>query len=246
MNKKTKTAKYQVIYDALYDRLQDGIYPLGVRLPSEKILAEDFKVNRLTLRRALEMLCQDGYLTVRRGSGYAVNAISPAQVNCLHSFTDTVLQQGFNPTTRLLSIQMPCEQPNNFVADLFDEPVCSIHRLRLIDDVPWLLTETYVPMSLVSGISHLDFPETGRNQSILNTLHKRFSLSWVKACEMISTQIADTHTAQLLNVSDNTPLIVQRCVAYDDNETPVFCDYALRAKPISYDLIGTERILREV
>ena len=243
MKHHTKTAKYQVIYDALYNRLQEGIYPVGVRLPSEKILAEDFKVNRLTLRHALKMLCQDGYLTVRQGSGYAVKAISP--INCLNSFTDTVLQQGFIPKTRLLSIQIPCEHPNTFIRELFKQPVCSIRRLRLIDDIPWLLTKTYVPMSFVSDISYLDFPETGIEQSILNILHKRFSLSWVKACETITPQIADRETAQLLDVSENTPLILQRCVAYDENEMPVFCDYALRAKPINYDLIGTERILRE-
>ena len=235
--------KYQVIYDALYNRLQQGQYPVGIRLPPESALVQEFNVNRLTLRRALDMLCQNGYLSVRQGSGYIVNTISPPQINCLHSFTDIVLKQGHTPGAKLLDVQVPYTGDSTTYENIFDTPVCLIRRLRTIDEMPWFLAETYVPMALVQGVTYADFSETGREQSILNILRNRFSLSWVKACETIQPQIANCQVAEWLDIAPNTSLLAQRCVAYDENNQPVFCDDTLRAKPITYDLVGTERIL---
>jgi DNA-binding FadR family transcriptional regulator len=49
-----------------------GEMPAGHRLPSERQLAEDFGVNRLTLRAALAQLLAVGLVTVKQGSGYTV------------------------------------------------------------------------------------------------------------------------------------------------------------------------------
>lgn len=240
-NKKTK---YQHIYDALYDRLQAGHYPLGTRLPSEELLAESFQVNRLTLRRALDMLCTDGYLSVRQGSGYVVNAISPSEVNCLHSFTENVLKRGHTPSAKLVDFVLPYPSKGSLAQDVFDEDLCLIKRLRLIDNVPWILSDVYVPLPLVPDVNPSDFAPTGREQSILSILRNQFSLSWVRACEMIGIHVADTTIGALLNVEEGTPLLFQRCIAFDKNDNPVFCDYTLRENPINYDLIGTERMLQ--
>jgi len=57
---------------ALKEAILDGRAPPGSRLPPERTLAEQFGVNRVTVRGALERLRASGLVTVRQGAGYAV------------------------------------------------------------------------------------------------------------------------------------------------------------------------------
>lgn len=61
---------------ACADRLRDGIlsgaFAVGARLPPERKLAEDFAVNRVTVRAALTTLVSEGLLAIRQGSGAQV------------------------------------------------------------------------------------------------------------------------------------------------------------------------------
>ena len=74
----SKTAKYQHASNVLIERLKNGRYPVGGRMPTEDELARQFDVSRVTIRRALDILVQDGFLERKQGSGYRVMTISPA------------------------------------------------------------------------------------------------------------------------------------------------------------------------
>ncbi len=69
------TAKYKKIHAELYRRLTDGRYVLGQRFPAEQELANEFSVNRNTLRRALELLADAGFVTRTAGRGTVVVSI---------------------------------------------------------------------------------------------------------------------------------------------------------------------------
>lgn len=51
----------------LVSQIQGGLYPPGERLPPERELAEELGIARPTLRRALHVLREDGYISTRRG-----------------------------------------------------------------------------------------------------------------------------------------------------------------------------------
>ena len=98
------TPKYERAYREILDRLKAGRYPVGGRIPTESELASHFDISRVTIRRALDMLVQDGYIERKQGSGYRVLTLSPASDTCLTSFTDAMLRQGLDPTSRFLSL----------------------------------------------------------------------------------------------------------------------------------------------
>jgi GntR family phosphonate transport system transcriptional regulator len=60
---------WQRIAAELAEAIGNGIYPPGQRLPSEHALAEQFGVNRHTVRRSLAKLCSDGLVRITQGSG---------------------------------------------------------------------------------------------------------------------------------------------------------------------------------
>jgi DNA-binding FadR family transcriptional regulator len=56
----------------LLRRIIDGVYPAGSKLPTERVLAEEFGVARTVVREALKRIEAYGMLTIRQGSGALV------------------------------------------------------------------------------------------------------------------------------------------------------------------------------
>ena len=237
----THVPKYKSIHDELLRRLKDGHYSVGSRLPTEDSLAQTFDVSRVTVRKALELLVQAGYVISRQGSGYHVSTLSPPSTTCLISFTDAVLNQGHIPGARLVGLTRFETGAAGAPPDEFGEPVMRIQRVRTVDGEPRMLVNTWVPARLVPGISKKDFPQSGSGQSILRILGGRFGLSWSSACETIRSCGASDEVARLLNLPARTPILSQVCLAMDDQGALVFYDEVFRDSPITFQLTGGRR-----
>ena len=242
----TTTAKYKHASNVLVERLKDGRYPVGGRMPTEDELAQQFEVSRVTIRRALDILVQDGFLERRQGSGYKVLTLSPASDTCLTSFTDATLQAGLEPESQFLSLEL--FTPDSAVVaelpkGLQSAPVTRVTRLRTVNKEPRMLVHTYVPASLMRDACPADFPETGPGQSILRILNTRFKLEWSAACEEISPIAANKKTAGLLQVETNHPLLLQSCSEFDEQGNVVFHENVFRTGSVSFNLTPQTRQL---
>jgi len=216
-------------------------------MPTENELSKHFKVSRVTIRKALDILVQDGYVQRKQGSGYTVITLSPASDTCLSSFTDAMLRAGRDPVSRFLSLEYlkpGALQINCLPEDLHNKPITRITRLRLVDDVPQMLVMTYVPSKLLPDASAADFPENGPGQSILRILSARFALEWSAACEDISPVSASDSVATLLKVTIGHPLLLQSCSAFDDTGTMVFYEDVYRSSSVSFNLTRQTRTPR--
>ncbi|MCM2535031.1 GntR family transcriptional regulator [Neobacillus pocheonensis] len=77
------TALYEQVYRSLKNEILDGIYKPGDRIPSEKELTDSFKISRITSKKALEKLVEEGIVYRQQGKGtfvsqyIEVNKISP-------------------------------------------------------------------------------------------------------------------------------------------------------------------------
>ena len=248
----SKTAKYQHASNVLIERLKNGRYPVGGRMPTEDELARQFEVSRVTIRRALDILVQDGFLERKQGSGYRVMTISPASDTCLTSFTDATLQAGLEPESRFLSLELFKANANpgdelrdelygELPAGLRNLPVTRVTRLRMVNEVPKMLVYTYTPSPMMRDACAEDFPETGPGQSMLRILGARFKLRWSSASEQISPIAADKKTANLLQVKTHQPLLLQSCSAFDESGEVVFHENVYRSGPVSFDLTQQTR-----
>lgn len=236
--------KYEAAYRTILDRLKAGRYPVGARMPTEGELSSQFGVSRVTIRRALDMLVQDGYVESRQGSGYRVVTLSPASDTCLTSFTDQMLRAGREPTTELLSIDSfapDAPELAHLSPALRRGPVTRIRRLRKVDGEPRMLVMTYAPAPLLAGARPADFPETGPAQSILRILAERFGLEWSAACEDISPVLADTMLAGTFAISEGAPLLRQACSAFADDGSTVFHEDVYRTGAVSFTLTRQSR-----
>ena len=69
---KTKKLKHVKIYNELYELIQNGTYPPGSQLPPETTLSTTMNVSRMTLRKALTLLREDGLIKDVQGVGHFV------------------------------------------------------------------------------------------------------------------------------------------------------------------------------
>ncbi|MFI3227605.1 MAG: GntR family transcriptional regulator [Clostridia bacterium] len=69
INETPKTLKHVQVYDTLYELIINGNFPVGYKLPTEPELATKMGVSRVTLRRALALLQEDGLVSNIRGKG---------------------------------------------------------------------------------------------------------------------------------------------------------------------------------
>jgi DNA-binding GntR family transcriptional regulator len=67
------TPRYVQLAETLRQRILDGTYPLGLRMPTEVDLIEETGYARDTVRAAVRVLRESGWVTVRHGLGTFVN-----------------------------------------------------------------------------------------------------------------------------------------------------------------------------
>jgi DNA-binding GntR family transcriptional regulator len=71
--------KYIRVARLILGRIKGGTYPVGARLPAEIALAAEMEVSRETVRRALGLLREGGWIAVRQGFGSVVRREAEAE-----------------------------------------------------------------------------------------------------------------------------------------------------------------------
>lgn len=61
--------KYEMIANKIRQRIQDGVYLADSLIPDQVSLAKEFKVSRMTVKKAMDVLAFEGLIFRKRGSG---------------------------------------------------------------------------------------------------------------------------------------------------------------------------------
>ena len=136
---------YQQVIDIIKNEINSGAYKAGARIPNEFELAESYKVGRVTVRRAIEELVQQGYLTKRQGKGTFVNAPKLKrkirQKGDVQSFSEGCAANDMVAGARLVSRTVVAATRED-AAFFGVEPGCElivVERVRTADGVPVML-----------------------------------------------------------------------------------------------------------
>lgn len=102
----TDTPRYAKIFNVLSRRLESGKYRVGMRLPTESELCEEFKASRFTVRESLRRLVEQGMVQRRQGAGSVVVAVKP-QARYIHTLSslDDLFQFALDTHYELVSLK---------------------------------------------------------------------------------------------------------------------------------------------
>ena len=150
-------ARYAALAAALRQRVVRGEWPPGTALPAEQALAAEHGVALGTLRRALELLVEQGLIERIHGKGTFVRSgIAGASMLRFFRFGDGVAGQ--LPASRILGrtvLATPVEAARA-LGLAPGESALRLQRLRLIDGEPCLLEHIWLPLDLFGALAPQD------------------------------------------------------------------------------------------
>ena len=134
-------------YSHILDDFSASFWRPNEALPSERMLSDTLAISRVTARKAIDMLCQRGMLTRRRGSGTYITPKLEQALSRLSSFSEELHLRGFNAGSQWLQRETGIAVPEELMA-LGLSPntvVARLKRLRTADDVVMAIETSAIP-----------------------------------------------------------------------------------------------------
>jgi GntR family transcriptional regulator len=199
------------------ERVLDLIESLNVgdAIPSERQLAGDLGVSRLTVRAALDELVREGYLLRRRGAGTFVAEPKVAKGMTISSFSEDMRSRGLTPGSRTLELQVvPAGARLGRILHVSPaEPVTVAKRLRLADGEPMAIELLHVRESLFPGLSAVDLEE----DSFYDLLARRYGIEIAGGEQTVEPTVTDEEESETLGVPLHSPALLFERVTRSPN-----------------------------
>lgn len=203
------TPLYQQIYDELKEAIERGEYAPKERIPSEPELAEKYEVSRITVRRAVEELCGDGYLVKQQGRGTFVSAPHINRrlyAEAPRGFTDVCADNGMTAGAHVIDRQIVPIRQNEMEFFGLDKDALMLHikRVRTADGEPIFEENIFAPYERFRDLLTADL----ENKSIFDEIYR---ISGTKVSGNGDRQVeavrAKAEQASELGIAPHDPLL---------------------------------------
>lgn len=222
---------YQQLQRALRRAIESRVLGPDDALPSERELAADFAVSRITVRNALDGLVAEGLLVRRQGSGNFVSARVEKNFSKLTSFSEDMLARGRSPRSVWLKRAAGTVSPEESLALRLSPgtPVYRFHRIRFADDAPMALEFATI---LASALPSLEAVDTSIYEALERSGHRP-----VRALQRLRAVLLSGEHAELLKAKPGEAgLLVERLGSLPDGRAIEFSQSYYRGE--TYDFVA--------
>ncbi len=203
--------RYQEIADALRERVLAA--PSGSVLPSEAEMSEEFGASRVTIRRSLELLREEGLLAARQGFGWFV-ATEPVPQSLQSLATIESHVEGVGKLSeRKIEEFAYVESPDRVRRVLGCDQVLRVKRVNLADGEPFAVVTVWCPAELGAHLSRKDVER--------RPFYELLDVELLGATQRIAADLVDTPDAKLLGVPPGSPVLRCQRVTTDRSGAPV-------------------------
>ncbi|MBO9590272.1 GntR family transcriptional regulator [Devosia sp.] len=205
--------------EVIRNQIASGKLAAGGRIPAERDLLEQLSISRVTLRRALQSLVEDGVLTSSHGRGWYVSADAPREFpNTLESFSETAARLGLIPSSDLLRAEIrPATLDEAEILGIAPGiALFHLDRIRRLDGVPVAVDTSYFPATLRSDFSGVDFRDSSLFQLLLEA-----GVDLARGETTIEARAADAELAGYLGIEPGKPILAMLQLIVDATGKPV-------------------------
>ncbi|HUS61794.1 MAG TPA: GntR family transcriptional regulator [Acidimicrobiales bacterium] len=196
-----RALRYQMIADDLRRQVGEGTHAPGSLLPSESELSEAYEASRVTVRRALEVLRDDGLVDSRQGFGWFVIGSPVRQtLGRLGTIEGQLAASGIRPERRVLDFAF-VRASRRAREVLSAETVLRVRRVNLADGKPFARVTVWVPEELAADISRADVERA--------SFYELLGIVLGGAVQTIGAAAASDADARALDIPAGSPVL--RC-----------------------------------
>jgi GntR family transcriptional regulator len=216
-----KSPLYHKIQNHILGRIESGEFEVGDMLPPEPELAEYYGVSRITVKRALLELSNEGIIVRKQGKGTFVAAPKLEEdISKVVALAQPVLMHPGRSWHKVLSVKT--EKADSEVAKALDieagTPVVRIERLKIVDEQPYIYELSYVSEDLCPDLERkfLDW----KTKLIYEILQSEYSLQLSRTKMTIEPTILNLLEARLLDSHEGAPAMLWRRVTFTNEGKP--------------------------
>ncbi|MCO6542442.1 MAG: GntR family transcriptional regulator [Lactobacillus sp.] len=194
-----------------------------MKLPDERTLAEEFAVSRSSIKRAIQLLADQGIIFKKQGSGNFINPLFLRNKTALDytgdnvGLTTSIVTNGKQQQIEVLNLDVV--KPDAAIKEnLFltaDDFVYSFKRLRKLDEVPILIEQSYIPVKV--------FPQLSKKlleHSLFNYLEDQENTIINRAYLDVTTEPSSVEDQDLLHLKTTEPVGIMAGIFFVDDGTP--------------------------
>jgi GntR family transcriptional regulator len=199
---------YQQLQRSLRGAIENGVIGPDDALPPERDLAEMLGVSRITVRKAIDELVDDGLLIRKQGSGTFVSNRVEENFAKLTSFSEDMRARGRQPRSVWMNRAAGTVTPEESLTlrSSPGTPVLRFHRIRYADDAPMAIEHATV---IASCLSSLDDVETSLYEALERTGNRP-----VRALQRLRAVLLTADQAKLLKAQEGEAGLLVARVGY--------------------------------
>lgn len=196
-----RAIRYRQIAEELRARVEHGEFDAGHLLPSEAELSQAYGASRVTIRRALEALRDDGLLDSRQGLGWFVATEPvPQALGRLDTIEGQLAELGVHAERRVLEFAFVAA-PARVRRVLGCDQVLQVKRLNLAEGQPFALVTVWCPAEVGADLSRAEVERT--------PFYELLGVPLGGARQTIGATVASNDDAKLLGIPAGAPVL--RC-----------------------------------
>jgi len=191
-------------------------YKVNDIIPAEGQLEQKYKVSRITIRKAIEVLEKEDIVVKKQGRGTFVTEKKILyDANSIGSLTQRLSKQKHLLTTK--SIHFEIIEEEHFVKDFLPcSKLLCIKRVRLLDEVPFALMTNYFDVNTVP-----DIDKKLNLESLYSFLKEEYNIEFHNAEEIVEAIAANKEDSEKLNIAEGSPLLSLKRYSFDQYNNPI-------------------------
>ncbi|WP_134703753.1 GntR family transcriptional regulator [Ammoniphilus sp. YIM 78166] len=241
LNNSSQNPLYIQLKQIIKEDILRGKYKPGQQLPAESELCKTYGVSRITTRRAITDLVDEGILFSHQGKGtFVKQAKEKRELISVGSFSDLTLNSGKKPGSQILSSSII--QADETLAEKFKlfegESLLKLHRLLFIDDEPFIIETSYYPLQFLPNIEK----HIWESPSTYSILKNRYNIEIKRSSRTLEINFASDYEANIFHCDLGSPLFATEKLSYDQEDRPIHLSYSLyMSNKVIFTIDSTEK-----
>jgi GntR family transcriptional regulator len=217
-----KNPLYEDISILLESMINSTEYKIGDKIPGDIQLMNKFKVSRETIRRAINILVEEGYVVRRPGKGTFISKKDGINdsIGEKISFTKEIIKMGYVPKNKIISFN---KVKNNKKLFQNEEYLYRIIKIRYASEIPFAYEESYLPFSKVG-----DIDEDMIKDSMHYFLSKKKNFIYKKMEQEIKPVLIDSPISEYLNTKRIPGIKLSRKIFDEKNDIFLYLKFIFR------------------